>query len=73
MTPLEEFAAKLDRFTAYYLETRPLARQMDPLIVRRICAETLLDRERRGEPSGLDAPPPIPDVFIDAFRRVSEQ
>jgi hypothetical protein len=37
-------------FVAYYLATRPLARHLDPQLVRRICAETLLARQRDGRP-----------------------
>ena len=48
MTPTPAaIRAELARFEAYYLATRPLARQIDPQLLRRLCAEILLDHHRR--------------------------
>jgi hypothetical protein len=51
MMPLERFAQQLDRFVVYYRATRPWTDALDPTLVRRICAETLMARHRRGDPT----------------------
>ena len=56
MTPTpERIAAELKHFEAYYFATRPHMREIDPQLMRRVLAETLLSAHRRGKPSLLDA------------------
>lgn len=54
------FAKALTLYVGYYLATRPLARQLDPILVRQACAETLLAAERSGDLSRLLAAQRIP-------------
>lgn len=46
--PSPAFADELRRYHADYLASRPWAQEIDPLLVRQACAETLLaDLQRR--------------------------
>lgn len=60
MTQPPDLSAVIDRFHAYYLATRPDMRELDPVFVRRICAETIMARQRRGKPVPFREPPPTP-------------